>query len=243
MVDPSGASPQKFCGLIPAYNVARTISQVVQQTRQHLSVVVVVDDGSQDETAHLARESGATVLRIPKNQGKGWALRSGFNDLLQEPWEGIITLDGDLQHDPAEIPKLIEEYDKTKPDIVIGSRMAEAEKIPGIRYWTNRVGVFFISWAAGQPLADTQSGFRLYRREVLESIPLWTSRYDTESEILIKAGMRGMKITCVPIKTIYYEDELHHSSFRPFPDTFLICMVFLKSLFWRRGWYLRNFEI
>ena len=243
MADPSGASPQRFCGLIPAYNVARTIPQVVQQTRQHLSMVLVVDDGSQDATAHLARESGATVLSIPKNQGKGWALRSGFKDLLQEPWEGIITLDGDLQHDPVEIPKLIEEYDKTKSDIVIGSRMAEAEKIPGIRYWTNRVGVFFISWAAGQPLADTQSGFRLYGREVLESIPLWTSRYDTETEILIKAGMRGMKITCVPIKTIYYEDELHHSSFRPFPDTFLICMVFLKSLFWQRGWYLRNFEI
>ena len=243
MADPSGASPQRFCGLIPAYNVARTIPQVVQQTRQHLSMVLVVDDGSQDATAHLARESGATVLSIPKNQGKGWALRSGFKDLLQEPWQGIITLDGDLQHDPVEIPKLIEEYDKTKSDIVIGSRMAEAEKIPGIRYWTNRVGVFFISWAAGQPLADTQSGFRLYGREVLESIPLWTSRYDTETEILIKAGMRGMKITCVPIKTIYYEDELHHSSFRPFPDTFLICMVFLKSLFWQRGWYLRNFEI
>ena len=243
MVDPSGASPQRFCGLIPAYNVSRTIPQVVQQTRQHLSMVLVVDDGSQDATAHLARESGATVLSIPKNQGKGWALRSGFKDLLQEPWEGIITLDGDLQHDPVEIPKLIAEYDKTKPDIVIGSRMVEAEKIPGIRYWTNRVGVFCISWAAGQPLADTQSGFRLYCREVLESIPLWTSRYDTETEILIKAGMRGMKITCVPIKTIYYEDELHHSSFRPFPDTFLICMVFLKSLFWRRGWYLRDFEI
>ena len=243
MVDPSGASPQRFCGLIPAYNVARTIPQVVEQARQHLPVVLVVDDGSQDETAHLARESGATVLSIPKNQGKGRALRSGFKDLLQEPWEGIITLDGDLQHDPAEIPKLIEEYDKIRPAIVIGSRMAEAEKIPGIRYWTNRVGVFCISWAAGQPLADTQSGFRLYGREVLESIPLWTSRYDTETEILIKAGMRGMKITCVQIKTIYYEDELHHSSFRPFPDTFLICMVFLKSLFWRRGRYLRDFEI
>ena len=243
MAVPGATSPQRFCGLIPAYNLSRTIPQVVRLTRRHLPTVLVVDDGSQDETAHLARESGATVLRIPKNQGKGWALRCGFKHLLKEPWEGIITLDGDLQHDPAEIPKLIEEYDKTKPNIVIGSRMAEAEKIPVIRYWTNRVGVFFISWAAGQPLADTQSGFRLYRREVLESIPLWTSRYDTESEILIKAGMRGMKITCVPIKTIYYEDELNCSSFRPVPDTTLICMVFLKSLFWRRGWYLRDFEI
>ena len=243
MVDPSRASSRRFCGLIPAYNVARTISQVVQQTLQYLPIVLVVDDGSQDSTAQLARQSGAKVLKIPRNQGKGWALRCGFNHLLQESWEGIITLDGDLQHDPAEIPKLIEEYDKTRPKIVIGSRMAEAEKIPGVRYWTNRVGVFCISWAAGQPLADTQSGYRLYGREVLESIPLWTTRYDTETEILIKAGMRGMRITSVPIKTIYYEDEQDSSSFRPFPDTFLICMVFLKSLFWRKGWYLRNFEI
>ena len=107
MVDPSGASPQRFCGLIPAYNVARTIPQVVQQTRQHLSMVLVVDDGSQDATAHLARESGAKVLKIPKNQGKGGDLRCGLKDLLKEPWEGIITLDGDLQHDPVEIPKFI----------------------------------------------------------------------------------------------------------------------------------------
>jgi glycosyltransferase involved in cell wall biosynthesis len=242
MVDPSRESPQRFCGLIPAYNVARTIPQVVQQTRQHLPFVLVVDDGSQDNTAQLASQNGAKVLKIPANQGKGWALRRGFNHLLQEPWEGIITLDGDMQHDPAEIPKLIEEYDKTKSNIVIGSRMAEAEKIPGVRYWTNRIGVYCISWAAGQPLADTQSGFRLYRREVLDSIPLWTSRYDTETEILIKAGMRGMRITCVPIKTIYYDDEKDSSSFRPFPDTFLICMVFLKSLFWRKGWYLRDFQ-
>ncbi|MGD8685756.1 MAG: glycosyltransferase family 2 protein, partial [Syntrophobacterales bacterium] len=121
MAVPSGVSSQRFCGLIPAYNLSPTISLVVQQTRQHLPMVLVVDDGSQDETAPAARESGAKVLKIPKNQGKGWALRCGFKDLLQEPWEGIITLDGDLQHDPAEIPKLIEEYDKTKSAIVIGS--------------------------------------------------------------------------------------------------------------------------
>lgn len=243
MADPSGTTPLRFCGLIPAYNLSRTIPKVVRQTRQHLPQVLVVDDGSQDETARLAKESGAKVLKIAKNQGKGWALRCGFSRLLKDLWEGVITLDGDLQHDPAEIPKLIEEYDNSRADIVVGSRMAEAEKIPWIRYWTNRIGVYCISWAAGQPLADTQSGFRLYRREVLETIPLWTTRYDTETEILIKAGMRGMKITSVPIKTIYHEDEQNSSFFRPFPDTFLICMVFLKSLFWRRGWYLRDFEI
>jgi glycosyltransferase involved in cell wall biosynthesis len=243
LVDQKSAPSLRFCALIPAYNLSQTISEVVHQTREHIREILVVDDGSQDDTARLAKESGAEVLRIAKNQGKGWALRSGFKHLLEKPWEGIITLDGDLQHDPVEIPNLIEEHDKSRSQIVIGSRMAETEKMPWIRYWTNRIGVYCISWAVGQPLTDTQSGFRLYGREVLETIPLWTTRYDTETEILLKAGLLGMKITYVPIKTIYHEGDENSSSFRPFPDTFLICMVFLKSLFWRRGWYLRDFEI
>lgn len=242
-MDQKSAPSLRFCALIPAYNLSQTISEVVHQTREHIREILVVDDGSQDDTARLAKESGAKVLRIAKNQGKGWALRSGFKHLLEKPWEGIITLDGDLQHDPVEIPNLIEEHDKSRSQIVIGSRMAETEKMPWIRYWTNRIGVYCISWAVGQPLTDTQSGFRLYGREVLETIPLWTTRYDTETEILLKAGLLGMKITYVPIKTIYHEGDKNSSSFRPFPDTFLICMVFLKSLFWRRGWYLRDFEI
>jgi glycosyltransferase involved in cell wall biosynthesis len=242
-VDKKSGHSHRFCALIPAYNLAQTISEVVRQTRKHLSEILVVDDGSQDETARLARESGAKVLRIVNNQGKGWALRKGFKHLLEKPWEGIITLDGDLQHDPAEIPNLIREHDKSKAQIVIGSRMAETEKMPWIRYWTNRIGVYCISWAVGQPLTDTQSGFRLYGKKVIETIPLWTTRYDTETEILLKAGLLGMKITYVPIKTIYHEDDKNSSSFRAFPDTFLICMVFLKSLFWRRGWYLRDFRI
>jgi glycosyltransferase involved in cell wall biosynthesis len=243
LVDQKSAPSLRFCALIPAYNLSQTISEVVHQTREHIREILVGDDGSQDDTARLAKESGAKVLRIAKNQGKGWALRSGFKHLLEKPWEGIITLDGDLQHDPVEIPNLIEEHDKSRSQIVIGSRMAETEKMPWIRYWTNRIGVYCISWAVGQPLTDTQSGFRLYGREVLETIPLWTTRYDTETEILLKAGLLGMKITYVPIKTIYHEGDENSSSFRPFPDTFLICMVFLKSLFWRRGWYLRDFEI
>ena len=242
-MDQKRALSSRFCALIPAYNLSRTIFEVVRQTREHLREILVVDDGSQDETARLARESGAKVLRIAKNQGKGWALRKGFKHLLEKPWEGVITLDGDLQHDPAEIPNLIREHDKSEAQIVIGSRMAETEKMPWIRYWTNRIGVYCISWAVGQPLTDTQSGFRLYGRKVIETIPLWTTRYDTETEILLKAGLLGMKITYVPIRTIYHEDDKSSSSFRPFPDTFLICMVFLKSLFWRRGWYLRDFEI
>jgi glycosyltransferase involved in cell wall biosynthesis len=155
--------------------------------------------------------------------------------VLQEHWEGVITLDGDLQHDPEEIPKLIKASERTGADIVIGSRLAEAGQMPRVRYYTNRVGVFCISWAAGQPLEDTQSGFRLYSRKVLQSIPLRTTRYDTETEIVIKAGLMGMRISCVPIRTIYYQGEENVSHYRWFSDTFLISMVFLKSLAWRKG--------
>ena len=229
------ACSSRFCGLIPAYNVARTIAQVVQQTRRHLPKVLVIDDGSEDATARLARENGASVFRTSKNRGKGWALRCGFDRVLQGPWEGVVTLDGDLQHDPEEIPKLIEAHESTRAHIVVGSRMREVKAMPSLRYHMNRIGVCCISWAAKQPLDDTQSGFRLYLREVLESIPLMKSRYDAETEVLIKTGLRGMRITSVPIKTIYHINDQDTSYFRPVRDTFLICMVFLRSLFWRRG--------
>jgi glycosyltransferase involved in cell wall biosynthesis len=225
----------RFCALIPAYNLVRTIGQAVQRTRVHLSRVVVIDDGSEDDTARVAEESGASVIRIPVNRGKGWALRCGFRRALEAPCEGVITLDGDLQHDPDDIPGIIAAYDRTGADLVVGSRMGRAEDMPRVRYYTNRVGVFCISWAAGQPLEDSQSGFRLYRRRVIESIPLCTTRYDTETEITIKAGLKGMRIVSAPVKTIYLEGEDSISHYRWFTDTFHISMVFLKSLFWRRG--------
>jgi glycosyltransferase involved in cell wall biosynthesis len=225
----------RFCAVIPAYNVARTIGECVERTRCHLSRVVVVDDGSTDDTARLAEERGAVVIRIAKNRGKGWALRCGFQKLLEQLWEGIITLDGDLQHDPDDIPGIIAAFDRSGADLVAGSRMARIEDMPRVRYYTNRVGVFCISWAAGQPLEDSQSGFRLYRRRLIEAIPLRTTRYDTETEITIKAGLKGMRIVSAPIKTIYHEGAANASHYRPFTDTFLISMVFLRSLFWRKG--------
>ncbi len=223
------------CALVPAYNVARTIGATVLGAREWLDHVVVLDDGSTDGTGNIALKSGAQLIRMPWNRGKGWALRQGFGHVLAGDWEGVITLDGDLQHDPEDIPGLLDARARTQADIVIGSRMAESALIPRVRYWTNRVGVFCISWAAGQPLEDTQSGFRFYSRKVLRSIPLRTTRYDTETEIIIKAGLLGMKIVCTPIRTIYHPGDESLSHYRPFIDTFNISMVFLKSLFWRRG--------
>lgn len=228
-------SPLRLCALIPAFNLARTIGEAVRGARQHLPDVWVIDDGSTDKTAEIARDSGASVLRIPVNCGKGWALRCGFSQVLTQGFEGVITLDGDLQHDPADIPTVVDAQLRTGADIVIGSRLSRSESMPRVRYWTNRVGVFCISWAAGQPLEDTQSGFRFYSRRVIELVSLRTTRYDTETEIIIKAGLQGLTIVCAPIRTIYHLGDENTSHYRAFTDTFHISMVFLKSLFWRRG--------
>lgn len=225
----------RFCALIPAYNVSRTIGMVVRKTLEHLPRVLVVDDGSRDDTARIARESGAEVVRLNANRGKGGALRCGFERLLREDWEGIVTLDGDMQHDPDDIPRLIRAREETGADIVIGARLAEVEKIPPARYYANMVGVFFISWASGQRLEDSQSGFRLYSVRALRSVSLRATQYDAETELLIKVGLRNMRIVSIPIQAIYYKDEECASHYRGFWDTFLIIMVFFKSLFWRRG--------
>jgi len=130
---------------------------------------------------------------------------------------------------------VIAAYDRSGADIVVGSRMARAEVMARVPLLHQSGWVFCISRAVGQPLEDTQSGFRLYGRKVIETLSLCTTRYDTETEIILKAGLKDMRIVTAPIRTIYHRGADDASHYRPFTDTFLISMVFLKSLFWRRG--------
>lgn len=218
----------KVVALIPAYNAGETVGQVAAGAMKYVPDVVVVDDGSTDGTAHASREAGANVLSHPANRGKGEALKTGFAYALLNGYDAVLTIDADTQHDPDEIPKLLAEFSKGA-DIVIGARLRDRAKVPKARYYTNMVGVICISWRAEQYIEDTQSGFRVYRSSVLDGLPLTTSRFDTESEILIRAGRRGAKIVCVPVRTIYSEDIVSRSHFRPVYDTYRICMVFFRS--------------
>ena len=224
----------KLIGLIPAYNAGDTVAQVVAGTLRQLPEVVVVDDGSVDGTAKAAREAGAFVISHPANMGKGAALRTGFEHALARGCDGILTLDADTQHDPDEIPKLIAKADETGAGITIGARLKDKEKIPPARYWTNMVGVTCISWRAKNRLEDSQSGFRIYRAEVLRGMKYTSSRFETETELLIRAGKRGFNIASVPVRTIYSEEILRKSHYRKVRDTYLICMMFLKSFLWFR---------
>lgn len=224
----------RVTALVPALDAAGTIGLVVRGALKHVERVVVVDDGSVDETAAEAARAGARVISHGQNFGKGEALKTGFKHALSEGFDAIVTLDADTQHDPDEIPRLLEAA-YAGADIVIGARLAEKDKIPRARYYTNLVGVACISWRAGTHIEDTQSGFRVYRTDAVRGIRLYTHGFDTETEILIKAGRLGKRIVTVPVRTIYTDEIISKSHFRPVCDTYRICMVFLDSLFWPRG--------
>jgi glycosyltransferase involved in cell wall biosynthesis len=223
----------RICAIIPAYNNDRTISDVVREALRHVDRVFVVDDGSTDRTGSVAGEWGAAVIGLPENRGKGNALRVAFGHVVKSGFDAAVTLDADLQHDPAEIPKFIENYRVTGAKIVIGNRMAEKEKIPRVRFGSNRVAAVTFTWLIGQAVPDSQCGFRLYDREVLERFPILNEGFEAEADLLLRVGRRGGRISSIPIRTIYFPEQVGRSYFRPVHDTFRICIIFLMNLFWK----------
>jgi glycosyltransferase involved in cell wall biosynthesis len=220
----------KICILIPAYNAQETLGFVLKKIEPFKIDMVVVDDGSSDETKRVALENGAQLLEHPLNLGKGAALRTGFQYILQRDYQMVITLDADGQHDPSEIPSLLKIFQSVNPDILIASRAAEFGKMTFLRRFWNRLGVKAVARLCHSDITDSQSGFRLIRTEVLKGVDLFTSRFETELELLINACKRGFSVLSVPIKT-QNVDGTGSSHFRPVVDTWLVCKIFLRSLF------------
>ena len=220
---------ENICTIIPAYNAESSIGQVIDCTKQYVTRVIVVNDGSTDGTGEVARGRGAELISIPSNRGKGYALRLGFASALRNGCRGVLTLDADGQHDPADIPKFLQAYKKNSDAILIGSRMAQAERFPRPRYYSNRTAAFFISKALGQELEDTQCGFRFYPASAIRPISLTTSRFQMETEVLLRAVRRGTPLISVPVNNIYLNGNAPRSNFRPVVDTFYICLVVLQS--------------
>jgi len=221
----------KICILIPAYNAQETLGSVLKKVEPLKIDTIVVDDGSSDETKRVASENGAHLLEHPLNLGKGAALQTGFQYMLQKGYQLIITLDADGQHDPSEIPSLLEIFQSVKPDILIASRAAEFRRMTFLRRFWNRLGVKAVARLCHSDITDSQSGFRLIRAKVLKEISLSTSRFETELELLIKACKKGFSVLSVPINTQKVDGTVS-SHFRPVVDTWRVCKVFLRSLFW-----------
>jgi glycosyltransferase involved in cell wall biosynthesis len=193
--------------LIPAFNEATHVAQVVTGARVHLPVLVV-DDGSTDDTAARAEQSGAYVLRQVPNQGKGAALRAGFCWALNAAYQAVLTLDADGQHDPAEIPKFVDAYLARGADLIIGAR--DFIHMPPIRRLANTTGRWAFSWAIGQPIRDNQSGYRLISRRLLEVVLTSNEAgFEFEIEMIVTCIRRSFILDWVPIRTIYAGEGSH----------------------------------
>jgi glycosyltransferase involved in cell wall biosynthesis len=220
----------KVCILIPAYNAEKTLGSVLEKTRPLGMDTVVVNDGSEDATKRVAVEYGTLLLEHPSNLGKGAALRTGFNDILEKGYQVVITLDADGQHNPSEIPSLLRVFQGVKPDILIASRAGEFDRMTFLRRFWNRLGARAVARLCHSDITDSQSGFRLIRVEILKEITLLTSGYDMELELLIKACKKDFNVLSVPTPPPK-PDGTAFSHFRPVADTWRVCKLFLRILF------------
>jgi glycosyltransferase involved in cell wall biosynthesis len=194
--------------IIPGYNEGPRIGEVVRGAAAHLPVLVV-DDGSRDDTATQARAAGATVIEQRPNQGKGAALRAGFRRALADGADAALTLDADGQHDPAEIPTFLSAWAaEPRTDLVIGRRNFRA--MPPIRRLSNVIGGRAFSWAVGRPIPDNQSGYRLVSRRIMEATLASTEGgFEFEVEMITTCIRMGGTIAWVPIRTIYAGQPSH----------------------------------
>jgi len=192
--------------LIPALNAAQTLGQLLAGLKQIVGIesVVVVDDGSSDETVAVAKAEGAVVISHGANRGKGAALRTGFQYILSATsHDSVITIDADLQHDPKDVPKFLSAWQMGNLDLVLGCRRRLGSGMPLHRVLSNTITSALVSARTRVKIRDSQTGFRLIARRILSSIEVEADGYEAETEILIKAAMKGFRIGSVPIATIY----------------------------------------
>lgn len=195
--------------VIPAYNEAVHIADVVHAALPH-GPVLVVDDGSTDDTVRLALRAGAVVERLWPNQGKGAALQAGFRRALEWGYDLVVTLDADGQHDPDEIAAFLEAHRRAPADLIIGQRAFH--KMPIVRRLANTLGERLFSWAIGQHIPDNQSGYRLLRRRLLEALLDHGERgFEFEVAMIAICIRQGYRLGWVPIRTIYSGEASHIS--------------------------------
>lgn len=202
--------------VIPCLNEARVIGSVVQATRQHVAAVIVVDDGSSDDTTSAAREAGAVVLRHPSPLGKGAALRTGWRHASEQGFTWAMTMDGDGQHSPDDIPSFLTAAAQGPAQLIVGNRMGGSNGMPWLRRQVNHWMSARLSRAAGMHLPDSQCGFRMMNLKAWSGLKLSANHFEVESEVLLAFRAAGHQVSFVPIRVIYRQER---SKIRPLADT------------------------
>lgn len=211
------------CAIIPTYNNEKTIADIVRRTLAQVPLVIVVDDGSTDETASILSaleqtEKTLSIVTLPKNKGKGYALKCGFQKARELGCTHAITLDADGQHFPEDIPELIH-ISKIRPEaIIVGSRGTKHDNMPSSSTFANRFSNFWFAVQTGLYLPDTQTGFRVYPLDAIHGEHLMTRRYEAELLVLVLSAWANVPIIPCPVRVYYPPKEERVSSFRPFRD-------------------------
>jgi len=218
----------RIAAVIPAFQAAATVEEVVRRTARALPQVVVVDDGSTDGTGSVAARGGARVLRVPVNRGKGSALRLAFETLFAEGHEAVVTLDADGQHLPEEIEKLLAARRDTGADLVLGSRAHLFARMCGLRRRSNRWSSRAILVGLHTDIADVQTGFRLYTRELIAATGFPEPRFEAESAVVCRALRLGLPVAAVGI-ALGVVDGRATSHYRPLVDSLRIARAVVRA--------------
>lgn len=209
----------RACVIIPTYNNASTLENVIKDLSSYTSNIIVVNDGSTDQTKNiLALFPSINTVQYEKNIGKGWALRQGFERARQNGYEFAVTIDSDGQHFAKDLPSFLKKLEQTKDAIVIGARNMDQSSVPGKSSFGNRFSNFWFRLETGITAPDTQSGYRLYPLTLLKKIKFLTRKYEFEIEVLVRAAWSGMRVESIPVTVYYPPKEERISHFRPFKD-------------------------
>lgn len=210
---------KKVCVLIPTYNNAETLKNIIEEIQHYTSNIIIINDGSTDDSETiLSAYPHLITLNYSQNVGKGWALRKGFELAIKHNYDYAITIDSDGQHFPSDLPLFLDKLNSISPCLIIGSRNMNQSTVPGKSNFGNKFSNFWFLVETGINLTDTQSGFRLYPVKELSSMKFFTKKYEFEIEVIVRAAWKGIHITSVPISVYYAPKEIRVSHFRPFKD-------------------------
>ncbi|MBN2814454.1 MAG: DUF2062 domain-containing protein [Bacteroidales bacterium] len=238
-----------WCVIIPTYNNGRTLEKLLNDVLKVTADIIVVNDGSVDETAAiLARYNQIAVIQYPLNKGKGYALRKGFERAIADGFTHAVTIDSDGQHYPADILSFVSKAEEFPEAIIVGTRTLPHDRMSKGSSFANRFSNFWFRFISGESLPDTQSGFRLYPLAPIRPIRFYTYKYEFEIEVLVRSAWRGVKLMNIPIGVHYPGKDERVSHFRPFRDfmriSLLNAILVLVALFYAKPFsfvrYLRK---
>lgn len=237
----------KTCVLIPTYNNAKTLESVITKTLEYCDEVMVVNDGATDGTAEIiSKYKNLIVVTHPVNKGKGMALRNGFKKAVELGFDYVITIDSDGQHYPEDFIIFLNKIEEAPGSLIIGARNMNVDNVPNKSTFGNKFSSFWFWVETGIKMEDTQSGYRLYPVQRLKKIWLFTTKFELEIEVIVKAAWRGIPVISVPVKVYYAPQGERVTHFRPGKDFTRISilntyLVILTAIWWKPVMLLRKF--